>query len=234
MPTEGPSSGVPSSGVPSSGVPGPGIAGASSVFDARLRARLSANLEAFERRSITPGDRKPAAVAVTLLAGEGDRPCFALTRRAAGLRAHSGQWALPGGRVDEGESAVEAACRELDEELGVPRSAVEVLGVLDDYATRSGYVMTPVVLWADPAVALTTNPDEVQFVHRVPLAELERDDAPRIVELSESEAPVLQMPIFDFVISPPTAAIVYQFREVAVHGRRTRVARYDQPGFAWQ
>ena len=71
-----------------------------------------------------------------------------LTRRAAGLRAHRGQWALPGGRCDEGETPVEAALRELHEELGLELGPDDVLGLLDDYPTRSGYLITPVVVWA--------------------------------------------------------------------------------------
>src|SRR3954452_7637562 len=86
------------------------------------------------------------------VAGPAGGPAVLLTRRAARLRAHASQWALPGGRVDEGEEPVDAALRELREELGLDLGESDVLGLLDDYPTRSGYVITPVVLWggADP------------------------------------------------------------------------------------
>ena len=89
---------------------------------------------------------------------------FLLTRRAASLRSHSAKWALPGGRCDEGESAVAAALRELEEELGLRLSADDVLGMLDDYPTRSGYLITPVVIWAEQTPPLLPNPEEVASV----------------------------------------------------------------------
>ena len=90
-----------------------------------------------------------------------------LTRRAAGLRAHRGQWALPGGRCDAGETPVEAALRELHEELGLALGPDAVLGLLDDYPTRSGYLITPVVVWAGAGAAMSPNPQEVASVHRI-------------------------------------------------------------------
>ena len=109
-----------------------------------------------------------------------------------------------------------------------------VLGLLDDYATRSGFVMTPVVVWAGEQPVLVPNPDEVAKAYVVPLAELDRPDAPRFVTIPESDRPVVQMPLLGNLIHAPTAAILLQLREVVVHGRSTRVAHYEQPVFAWK
>lgn len=161
-------------------------------------------------------------------------PALLLTRRAAGLRAHAGQWALPGGRIDAGESAEQAALRELDEEVGLRPGAGAVLGRLDDYATRSGYVITPVVVLVGAARDVAPNPAEVASVHRIPVSELLRDDAPILNHVAGAEHPVLRMPLGTRWIAAPTAAFLYQFREVCVLGRDTRVAHFDQPRFAWQ
>src|SRR5437763_13930443 len=118
---------------------------------------------------------KRAAVAIALTAtGKGDDTALLLTLRAASLRAHRGQWALPGGRCDAGETPVEAALRELDEELALKLATSEVLGLLDDYPTRSGYLITPVVVWAADSAAIRPNPDEVASAHRIALAPIER------------------------------------------------------------
>jgi 8-oxo-dGTP pyrophosphatase MutT (NUDIX family) len=107
---------------------------------------------------------KRAAVAIALTESDaGDGTAFLLTRRAAGLRSHKGQWALPGGRCDAGETQAQAALRELHEELGLALGESEVLGLLDDYPTRSGYLITPVVVWAGPGVSIVPNPAEGRF-----------------------------------------------------------------------
>lgn len=161
-------------------------------------------------------------------------PALLLTRRAAGLRAHAGQWALPGGRLDAGETPEDAARREMAEEVGLALPPQAVLGRLDDYATRSGYVITPVVVWAGPARDALPNPQEVASLHRIPLAELLRDDAPILNQVSGADHPVLRMPIGARWIAAPTAAFLYQFREVCLLDRPTRVAHFDQPYFAWR
>ena len=158
-----------------------------------------------------------------------------LTRRAAKLRAHGGQWALPGGRIDDGESAQQAALRELHEEVNLSLDKSRILGVLDDYITRSGYVITPVVLWADvDAGQLTPNPDEVESVHPFTFNELCRADSPCLDDIPQSDRQVLSMHYQGDKVYAPTAALLYQFREVAILGRPTRVLHYDQPLFAWR
>jgi len=199
-----------------------------------LRSRVRANLESHEIRPHHGKGLRSAAVALTLVTGDGGSACFVLTRRAAGLRSHGGQWALPGGRLDPGESPEQAALRELSEEVGLDLGRSQILGRLDDYPTRSGFVITPVVLWAEADCRLEPNPEEVAAIYRVPLAELDRPDVPRLHRIPESERPVISIPLLGTNIHAPTAAILFQLREVAIWGRSTRVAQYEQPVFAWR
>jgi 8-oxo-dGTP pyrophosphatase MutT (NUDIX family) len=179
----------------------------------------------------------PGAEGVVLsgsVAGTAGGPAVLLTRRAARLRAHSGQWALPGGRVDEGEQPVDTVRRELHEELGLDLAESSVLGQLDDYRTRSGFVITPFVLWGGADPTMQPNPDEVLSVHRISFRELCRPDSPRFVSIPESERPVVQLPIGGDLIHAPTGAVLLQFRRVAIEGISERVAGYEQPVFAWR
>ena len=177
-------------------------------FDETLRGRARANLTSFERRTVHVDGRKAAAVAVVLLPDEEGRGCFLLTKRAPTLRAHTGQWALPGGRMDAGESAPVAALRELREEVGLTLGGDTELGLLDDYPTRSGFIITPVVFWAESPGALTPNPAEVARVHLVPLEVLDAPDVPRFISIPESDRPVIQLPIQGSLIHAPTAAVI--------------------------
>ncbi len=202
-------------------------------FDLALLERARANLAAFDRRAVAVEGRKAAAVAVVLLPDDEGRGCFLLTRRARTLRAHTGQWALPGGRMDSGETPEAAALRELDEEVGLKLGAATTLGLLDDYPTRSGFVITPVVFWADDPGALAPNPAEVARVHLIPLEDLDAPNVPRFVSIPESDRPVIQLPLLGSLIHAPTAAVIYQMREVVSHGRPTRVDHLEQPVWAW-
>jgi 8-oxo-dGTP pyrophosphatase MutT (NUDIX family) len=200
---------------------------------AELRASVAGALAGFPRQRMPTEGRRLAAVALVVGADADGKPSFLLTRRAARLRAHAGQWALPGGKAEDGEDPVTTARRELAEEVGLDLAADEVLGVLDDYGTRSGYVMTPVVLWAGGRLQ-SASPDvnEVGSVHVVSLHAL--DVQPRFVAISESDRPVIQLPLLGGLIHAPTGAILYQFAELVLRSRYTRVAAYEQPVFAWR
>ena len=211
-------------------------------FDSKLRELVRRNLQRHKVRRLQQADRSRAAVAFTLVdasesadignisldGADREEAAFILTTRAASLSSHAGQRAYPGGRVDAGESMEQAALRELAEEVGL------VLGRLDDYATRSGFVITPIVVWGGSNVTLVPNPGEVEKIHRIPLRELLRDDAPLLDNIEESPHPVLRMPLGDDWFAAPSAAIAYQFREVALLGRDTRVLHFEQPRFAWK
>jgi 8-oxo-dGTP pyrophosphatase MutT (NUDIX family) len=205
-------------------------------FSAAVRTVVAQRFAAFTRApALDPHGLKLAAVALTLVEsddGSGET-AFVLTRRGRDLRTHKGQYALPGGRCDHGESAVTAALRELDEELGLRLREDDVLGMLDDYPTRSGYLITPVVIWAEQTQPLLPNPEEVAAVHRIPLAEIARADAIDFITIPESERQVVRIRMNDFLVHAPTAAVVYQFRELLA-GRQTRVGDLEQPFFAWR
>jgi 8-oxo-dGTP pyrophosphatase MutT (NUDIX family) len=205
-------------------------------FNDATRQNIAERCAVFAR--LEPCDRtglKRAAVAIALVeAGDGSGgTALLLTLRASGLRAHSSQWALPGGRCDMGETPVAASLRELHEELGLELKPDDILGVLDDYPTRSGYLITPVVTWAAESAKLTPNPAEVRSVHRIALTDVEQPDAFDFVAIPQSERRVIRFRHAGQYIHAPTAALIYQFREVLA-GRDTRVAELEQPVFAWK
>lgn len=206
------------------------------VFAEALRSRMATHLVAFERQASRASGLTRAAVAATIVPGDDGAACFVLTRRAARPGRHSGQWALPGGRLEPGESPEQAALRELSEEVGVSAHAGSVLGLLDDYETRSGFVITPVVVWVEGPARFTPDPNEVAAAYRVRLGQLESPEVPALWRIPESPRELIGVPLpeLDTIVHAPTAAILYQLREVALGGRSTRVAHFEQPVFAWR
>jgi 8-oxo-dGTP pyrophosphatase MutT (NUDIX family) len=205
-------------------------------FDHATRRNIAERCAAFARlpASEPVPALKRAAVAIALTEGDAaGETAVLLTLRATGLRAHRSQWALPGGRCDAGETPVAAALRELHEELGLELEPGDVLGLLDDYPPRSGYLITPVVVWAATDAAISPNPEEVASVHRIALGDIEQADAFDFVAIPESTRRVIRFRHAGRFIHAPTAALIYQFREVLA-GRDTRVAELEQPVFAWK
>ena len=200
-----------------------------------LRDRIVRNLSTFEPHALSDvPDHRPSAVGVVVLDDEAGRACFVLTRRQGRLRRHAGQFALPGGRLEPGETPETAALREIEEEIGLHLGPDAVLGWLDDFATRSGHLITPLVAWAGSDVVLQPSPDEVEAVYRVPLSDLDRPGNPSLSRIAESERPLIHFSLVGTTVFAPTAAILFQFREVALHGREARVAHFEQPLFAWR
>ena len=205
-----------------------------SIHSIREKAVFLNNLQSFSVSTLPINQLTAAAVALVIVEVAGELALL-LTRRTNSLRTHSGQWALPGGRLDAGESAEDAALRELQEEinLSLPRNAI--IGRLDDYITRSGYRITPIVLWSgEESDHLKPNPDEVASIHTVSFNELANPSAPQFEKIPESDREVLSMRLSVDQIYAPTAAFLYQFREVGILGKNTRVLHYDQPRFAWK
>jgi len=208
-------------------------------FSDAFRRQVAGRCAAFSRVAAPAGSAglKRAAVAITLLPledrGKPPRAGFLLTRRAMALRGHGGQWALPGGRCEARETSAQAALRELAEEVAISLPADAVLGLLDDYPTRSGYLITPVVVWAGAGQAPRADPNEVASIHRIGLSELAREDVADFISIPESDRRVIRLRINGGFLHAPTAAVLYQFGEL-LQGRTTRVADLEQPVFAWR
>lgn len=200
-----------------------------------LRATIARNLDLLVPTPLPDAQGLKRAAVLLVVADDGaGNASLVLTRRAERLNTHAGQFALPGGRFDEGETAAEAALREAREEINLALAPASLLGRLDDYPTRSGYLVTPLVAWAARDAAMAANPAEVAAIHRVPLTDLDRPGSPEFVSIAESDRPVIRYPLLGTTIHAPTAALMYQFVEAALYGRPTRVAHLEQPVWAWR
>jgi 8-oxo-dGTP pyrophosphatase MutT (NUDIX family) len=197
------------------------------MTNSAVAERIRGNMAGFTRIAGSGG--RGAAVVICVV-DDPDEPHVLVIRRAyRGM--NSGQWAFPGGKIEPGESAVTAGLREVHEEIGLELGESAVLGVLDDFVTDSGFVMTPFIALTPARPRLRLNLDEVDSVHRVTLERLAGEDLPGWTT-TPSGVRLLNMPLRDkMTIHAPTGAILYQFREVALLGRHTRVRDLQQPEF---
>lgn len=163
-------------------------------------------------RAARPTAARAAAVSVVVTVDQHGDSCVLLTQRSHQLRTYPGQFALPGGHVDPGETTCEAALRELEEELGINADDCHVVGQLNDVVTASGTIVTPFVVLLDATTTLKPNPAEVHRVLHVTAAELR---VKPIVSGGEDGASInVQWPFRDELLQSPTASIMRQFIDV--------------------
>jgi 8-oxo-dGTP pyrophosphatase MutT (NUDIX family) len=130
-----------------------------------------------DARDLTEGALRPAAVLVPVL--HGAEPGVLLTLRTPHLRAHAGQVAFPGGRIEADDASPEAAAlREAEEEIGLSPTHAELAGRLPDYVTGTGYLITPVLALLPEGLVLTPSPDEVAEIFTLPMSTLLDPAAP--------------------------------------------------------
>ena len=146
----------------------------------RLVQELTERLAARPARDVEPDGRLPAGVLVPLFPDPPHRIATLLTLRTQTVRDHKGQVSFPGGVREERDADLLAtALREAEEEIGVPPSAVRVVGRLDDCPTLTGYVIRPFVGLLRERPAVRASPVEIERVFTVPLSELSRSGACR-------------------------------------------------------
>jgi 8-oxo-dGTP pyrophosphatase MutT (NUDIX family) len=207
------------------------------TFDTALRQSIGDRIAGFVPARIERTGLRRAAVTIVIAPQpQTGHASVIVTLRPDTLRRHGAQYALPGGRLDDGETEIEAALRETSEELGLDLDNGDILGRLDDFPTRSGFRMTPFVAWCPDAATLAPDPSEVADVFFLPLAELDSDDIPILEPGPHGEHPVMSafFPTLGHRMFAPTAAILYQFREIALRAVTTRVSHFEQPTFAWK
>ena len=195
-----------------------------------LRSRIARHFRGFERIAIDPAGRRHAAVAIVLSPTD-DGPAYLLTKRAMHMRRGAGNYALPGGHIEPGEDPIDAARRETEEEVGVRLPRRAALGLLDDFVTLTGTVVTPVVFSTPRRLMLLPNPQEVAQAWLVPLEDLHHPEAPRRLRNPDGGPQLLRMYARGSWVNAPTAAWLWQFREVCLNGRECRTDAVGQPGW---
>ena len=180
-----------------------------------------------------PTAKRHAAIAIIIGADQdGEDSWFILTKRAAKLRRHAKQWALPGGRIDEGETPYEAAIREAKEEIDLTLTKDHCLGELPSYLTQTGFLMTPFLFWIDAGPTLTADPVEVDEIFTIPLALLAADDAVVMINDLEDAPPLLRLYVGENRIHAPTGALLYRLRQSILLGDHAPLPRFREPGWA--
>jgi len=191
-----------------------------------IRRTIAGNLQAFERRD-SPLSLTPAAVAIVLVMSDGI-PSVPIFQRPLNMSRHAGQIALPGGKVHSGETVEDCAIREVNEELGLVLDTADVLGLLDDFDTESGFRITPVVIWSSAGVS-DLKPSNWEVLKLFVIGTPELHDTVAAAALGSTQEFSLRFQRIE--VFAPTAAILYQFSEVALDGRPCRVADFYQPPF---
>lgn len=185
-------------------------------FDRSFSERVRRALSSYEPKRTEIGGLRSASVLLALFASEVPRaPALWLLRRPDGSSAHSGQVALPGGKPEPSDTGpLATALREAHEEIGLPPSYVEVLGVLDDLPTITGFLITPFVGWVDRPFTPMPHAGEVARVFSAPLAAFAEEPTSVSVPWGSSERRVLSYEVEGEIVWGATAAILRHFVEV--------------------
>lgn len=159
------------------------------------------------------GQPIPAAVLVPLIDRD-QSPTVLLTCRSPHLSAHAGQIGFPGGRIDRGESAEQAAVREAGEEVGIPAGQIRMVGQLEPYLTVTGYLIDPFVAWIEPPHRFVANPGEVGEIFEVPLSVILRPGAfkKETVTVKGRQRSYYSLQHEDYYIWGATAGMLISFR----------------------
>lgn len=192
-----------------------------------LLDRIRAALSSFQPQKAHPPDYKRAAVLIPLFLKNGELHIL-LTRRTTSVEHHKGQISFPGGAIDrEDADAISAALREAEEEIGLPRESVEVLGVLDLYATPSRYSITPVVGFLHSLPTLAPSSHEVAEIFDVPLSFFLDKLNERIIPVKREGQwrDVYFYNYGDYEIWGVTAAIIRSFLQTITGAHREEAGR---------
>ena len=197
------------------------------------RSQIVRAMAGFKPRTLAGTSMQSASVALLIGPCEGTIS-FLLTQRSNSLRRHAGQFALPGGKIDSGETPTDTMIREVYEEVNLDIRRTDVLGRLDDYVTRSGFLICPLVVWSDDLLSAQPSPAEVASISYIPIATLVGRAVPTLTECAHDDRPLLQLPLGgDLIIYAPTGAILFQFARWCLAREYVPMTRFAEPKFAW-